>query len=160
MRALLPRFADDPDVHAHYARDWVARGGVRVNFVSAADGAVTADGKSKGLQTPGDNRVFAALRDLADVVLVGAGTAVAELVAMNEAVQNGDAQKGREIWERLAPVARYCWRAPIRDFRPRMKEILRLQGLIADGAVRRPQLGISANEKDALAHLARTAGLI
>jgi riboflavin biosynthesis pyrimidine reductase len=30
------------------------------------------------LQTPGDNAVFAALRDLADVVVVGAGTARAE----------------------------------------------------------------------------------
>ncbi|MBS7699979.1 MULTISPECIES: dihydrodipicolinate synthase family protein [unclassified Chelatococcus] len=114
-----------------------------------------------GILTGSDTFIYEAILMGCDGALIGfAGTAVAELVAMNEAVQNGDAQKGREIWERLAPVARYCWRAPIRDFRPRMKEILRLQGLIADGAVRRPQLGISANEKGALAHLARTAGLI
>lgn len=80
MRVLLPQPGDaaDVDIHAHYARDWVARGGVRVNFVASVDGAVTANGRSKGLQTPGDNQVFAALRDLADVVLVGAGTAVTE----------------------------------------------------------------------------------
>lgn len=78
MRALLPEPADDTDVHAHYARDWIDRGGLRVNFISSADGAAQANGLSRGLQTPGDNRIFAALRDLADVVLVGAGTAVAE----------------------------------------------------------------------------------
>ncbi|MDT4936680.1 MAG: hypothetical protein QOG80_351 [Pseudonocardiales bacterium] len=78
MRALLPVVQDDVDVHAWYARNWLDKGGVRVNFVSSADGAATADGLSGGLQTPGDNAVFAALRDLADVVLVGAGTARAE----------------------------------------------------------------------------------
>jgi riboflavin biosynthesis pyrimidine reductase len=75
MRALLPHPVAEVDVHEHYARHWLDRGGVRANFVSSADGAVTVAGRSRGLQTPGDKRVFAALRDLADVVLVGAGTA-------------------------------------------------------------------------------------
>ncbi|SDJ19932.1 Pyrimidine reductase, riboflavin biosynthesis [Frankineae bacterium MT45] len=66
------------DLHAFYAEDWLDSGGLRVNFVSSADGAITAGGLSRGLQTPGDNKVFAALRDLADVVLAGAGTVVAE----------------------------------------------------------------------------------
>lgn len=78
MRALLPEPADDVDVHAFYADGWLDSGGLRVNFVSAVDGAAQAGGRSAGLQTPGDNRVFAALRDLADVVLAGAGTVVAE----------------------------------------------------------------------------------
>jgi riboflavin biosynthesis pyrimidine reductase len=78
MRALLPVLQEDVDVHAWYAQDWLERGGVRVNFVSSVDGGATAAGLSRGLQTPGDNRIFAALRDLADVVLVGAGTARAE----------------------------------------------------------------------------------
>jgi riboflavin biosynthesis pyrimidine reductase len=46
--------------------------------VSSIDGAASANGQSRGLQTPGDNAVFAALRDLADVILVGAGTAAKE----------------------------------------------------------------------------------
>ncbi len=78
MRALLPHSSADADVHAFYAADWVEAGGLRVDFVASVDGAAQANGRSAGLQTPGDNRVFAALRDLADVVLVGAGTAVAE----------------------------------------------------------------------------------
>lgn len=51
---------------------------VQVNFVCSADGAVTIEGRSAGLSGPGDKTVFALGRDLADVVLAGAGTARAE----------------------------------------------------------------------------------
>ncbi|HEY0696347.1 MAG TPA: pyrimidine reductase family protein [Micromonospora sp.] len=51
---------------------------VQVNFVASADGAATVSGRSRGLSSPADKKVFALGRDLADVVLVGAGTAVAE----------------------------------------------------------------------------------
>ncbi|MEO6702941.1 MAG: dihydrofolate reductase family protein [Jatrophihabitantaceae bacterium] len=84
MRQLLPAPNQHPaepiavDVHQHYAAGWLDGGGVRVNFVSSVDGAATLRGLSRGLQTPGDNTVFAALRDLADVILVGAATAAAE----------------------------------------------------------------------------------
>src|SRR3954453_2125215 len=78
MRALLPEPVDDVDLHAFYAAGWLDGGGLRMDFVCSADGAAQAEGRSAGLQTPGDNRVFAALRDLADVVLVGAGTARTE----------------------------------------------------------------------------------
>jgi 4-hydroxy-tetrahydrodipicolinate synthase len=114
-----------------------------------------------GVLTGSDTFIFEAMLMGCDGALIGfAGTAVAELVAMHAAVEAGEAQQGREIWQRLAPVARFCWRPPIRDFRPRMKEILRLQGLIACAAVRRPQLGISDQEKAELKALAQTAGLI
>src|SRR2546423_4104777 len=68
MRALLPEPRPDVDLHQHYARHWLDRGGVRANFISSVDGAVSVAGLSRGLQTPGDNWVFAVLRDLADVV--------------------------------------------------------------------------------------------
>jgi riboflavin biosynthesis pyrimidine reductase len=47
---------------------------LRVNFVSSVDGAVTADGRSAGLSSVADKRVFDLFRRLCDVVLVGAGT--------------------------------------------------------------------------------------
>ncbi|MDP9092569.1 MAG: pyrimidine reductase family protein [Actinomycetota bacterium] len=78
MRALLPAVANDVDLHAWYAADWVDGAGLRMNFVASVDGAATDSGLSSGLQTKGDNRVFAALRDLADVVVAGAGTVRAE----------------------------------------------------------------------------------
>lgn len=51
---------------------------VQVNFVASADGAATLSGRSRGLSSPADKKVFALGRDLADVVLVGAGTALTE----------------------------------------------------------------------------------
>jgi riboflavin biosynthesis pyrimidine reductase len=79
MQELLAGAQLDPTaLHDWYARDWVEPGGVRVNFIASVDGAVSAGGLSRGLQTPGDNAVFAALRDLADVIVVGASTAAAE----------------------------------------------------------------------------------
>ncbi|WP_063061047.1 pyrimidine reductase family protein [Nocardia sienata] len=52
---------------------------LRVNFVSSIDGAVTGSGGVSGaLGTPADKRVFHLLRELCEVVLVGAGTVRAE----------------------------------------------------------------------------------
>lgn len=51
---------------------------VRFNFVCSADGAATLGGRSGGLGTAADRRLFALLRRPADVLLVGAGTLRAE----------------------------------------------------------------------------------
>lgn len=52
---------------------------VRANFISTLDGAATGDdGRSGSINTGADREVFALLRALSDVVLVGAGTARAE----------------------------------------------------------------------------------
>ena len=51
---------------------------LRVNFIASLDGAVTVDGRSGGLGSAGDRRIFQTLRALADVVLVGHGTAATE----------------------------------------------------------------------------------
>jgi riboflavin biosynthesis pyrimidine reductase len=51
---------------------------VRANMVASVDGAVSVDGRSGGLGGPADKKLFAVLRSLADVVLVGSGTARAE----------------------------------------------------------------------------------
>jgi riboflavin biosynthesis pyrimidine reductase len=66
---------DDDGLVEHYAwPDGPAVPSVRVNFVSSLDGAVTVDGRSGGLGVAADKKVFHLLRELADVVLVGAGT--------------------------------------------------------------------------------------
>ena len=79
VRQLLPPPADPTapvDLAALYALP-VGRS-VRVNFVSSLDGAAEVDGRSGPLGGPADKLVFATLRSLCDVVLVGAGTARAE----------------------------------------------------------------------------------
>lgn len=75
VRQLLPYPAgdlSDNDLLAAYATPRAEY--LRVNFVASADGAVTLSGKSGGLSGPADKRVFQLLRDMADVVLVAAGT--------------------------------------------------------------------------------------
>jgi 4-hydroxy-tetrahydrodipicolinate synthase len=114
-----------------------------------------------GVLTGSDTFIFEAMVMGCDGALIGfAGTATAELVAMHDAVRRGDLAAGRAIWQRLGPIARYCWRLPIRDFRPRMKEVLRLQGLFPSAACREPQLSIAAAERAEIAQLCRAQGLI
>lgn len=76
MRRLLPDPTDDVDLDAAYSHP---ENLVRANMVSSLDGAVRdAAGRSGGLSSPADKRVFGALRGVCDVVLVGAGTVRAE----------------------------------------------------------------------------------
>ncbi len=77
MRRLLPSYDEDVDLLEAYRypedRPWV-----RANMVASLDGSAVRDGRSEGLSGPADQQVFAVLRGLADVVLVGAGTARTE----------------------------------------------------------------------------------
>jgi riboflavin biosynthesis pyrimidine reductase len=82
---------------------------LRVNFVVSLDGAVTVDGLSKGLGSPGDLRIFRVLRALADVVLVGHGTAAAEgyrPIAADSPVGRLRASIGRSATAPIAVVSR------------------------------------------------------
>ena len=101
MRLLLPHAADlpgddsdDTALAAVYAREVPDRPApwLRANMVTSLDGAVSVDGRSRGLSSPADKRVFALLRDLCDAVLVGAGTARAEGYG---AVTRDEARVGR-----------------------------------------------------------------
>jgi riboflavin biosynthesis pyrimidine reductase len=76
---IFPEVGDELDLlglaeaYAYPQDQWL-----RANFVTSADGAAYIDGRSAGLSSDGDMRVFGILRVLADVVLVGAGTARVE----------------------------------------------------------------------------------
>lgn len=79
MRQLWPNSEStelgETDLEAlyRYPEQWVA-----VNFVSSVDGAVEVAGRSAGLSTAPDRVVYQLGSDLADVVLLGAGTATIE----------------------------------------------------------------------------------
>ena len=81
MQALFPTEPSaltDDDVAELYGYP-VERTWVRANFVSTLDGAVQgADDRAGSISDSADRRVFALLRSLSDVVVVGAGTARAE----------------------------------------------------------------------------------
>ncbi|WP_433791608.1 pyrimidine reductase family protein [Actinoplanes sp. CA-252034] len=61
---------------AHYPRD--GHPVLRANFIASADGAVSVDGLSAGLQGPGDKEIFDHLRTICDALIVAAGTVRAE----------------------------------------------------------------------------------
>lgn len=114
-----------------------------------------------GILTGSDTFIYEAMLMGCDGALIGfAGTATAELIDMHAAVKRRDYDAAAAIWARLGPLARYCWRLPIRDYRPRMKEVLKMQGLIAHATVREPQLGVDDAERRELFRLATQAGLI
>ena len=94
MRQLLPRPTDkaatvdavntadgvDP-LDVYLAADRTPPDGrpwVMINMIASADGAVAVDGASRGLGSPADKAVFAAVRACADWILVGAATVRAE----------------------------------------------------------------------------------
>lgn len=79
MRSLLPPVNDEVDLDqlaALYA--YPDTGLLRANMVTSLDGAATADGRSDPISGPADKYLFGVLRALADVIVVGAGTARAE----------------------------------------------------------------------------------
>jgi riboflavin biosynthesis pyrimidine reductase len=82
---------------------------VRGGMVLSADGAAAHDGSSLPLSTPADKVVFRTLRAVADVVLVGAGTARAEdygPIPVPEAARAWRGERGRPPRPPLAVVSR------------------------------------------------------
>jgi riboflavin biosynthesis pyrimidine reductase len=65
-----------PEFYAY--PDDVSSGWVRGNMIASLDGGATDNGTSGTLGGAGDRTVFSAMRELADVILVGAGTVRAE----------------------------------------------------------------------------------
>ena len=66
MRRLLPSPVEDVD-DAGLAEAYRLPPGrsLRMDFVASPDGSITVDGRSAGLGSPGDKRVFRVLRALA-----------------------------------------------------------------------------------------------
>jgi riboflavin biosynthesis pyrimidine reductase len=61
------------ELYAYPDRAWT-----RGNMIASVDGAIEVGGRSTGLSGPADRLIFTVLRSLADVILVGSGTAKAE----------------------------------------------------------------------------------
>ncbi len=79
-------------------RPWVL-----VNMIASADGATVVDGTSGGLGGPADKAMFGALRAVADVILVAAGTVRAEHY---RPPQTSDARRAARVARGQAPAPR------------------------------------------------------
>jgi riboflavin biosynthesis pyrimidine reductase len=107
MRLVFPERRDDVDPAEltaaddrppHADRPWLL-----VNMIATVDGATAIDGRSGALGGPADKRMFSALRGIADVVLVAAGTVRAEQYGPPRA---SDEQQARRVERGQAPLPR------------------------------------------------------
>ncbi|MGH8777059.1 MAG: pyrimidine reductase family protein [Jiangellaceae bacterium] len=113
MQRIYPDRADPDEDALAAAYEYPDTGGhpyVRANMVTSLDGAAQGrDGRSGTLSSPADKRVFAMLRGLADVILVGSGTARAEKYGPAEpqpALAARRAERGQRPAPPIAVVSR------------------------------------------------------
>ncbi|OYN82778.1 pyrimidine reductase family protein [Mycolicibacterium sphagni] len=78
---------------------------VRGNAITSLDGGAATDGTSGGLGGPGDRRLFRVLRELADVIVVGAGTARAENYSGAQMTLAERAERQRRGQSEVPPIA-------------------------------------------------------
>jgi riboflavin biosynthesis pyrimidine reductase len=127
---LLPLSAGSPPLRDRELEDLydypagLDRPWVQVNFVSSADGAATAAGRSHGLSSPADKKVFALGRDLADVVLVGAGTATVEGYRGVKRTEIRAERRARLGLSELPPIAVVTGRCSIDKTTPMVADTL------------------------------------
>lgn len=101
-----------------------------------------------GSLTGSDTFILEAMLMGCDGALIGfAATATAELVRMHTLATQGKITEAYEIWGKLGPIARICWRQPIRDYRVRTKYTLMKQGVIPNFKVRAPFPTISDTDR-------------
>ena len=112
MRALVPAPGTDPvDAYGRLGRLDPRRPGVRLNMIASVDGAAAIDGRSGALGGPADKGLFAVLRSLADVILVGAATVRAEgygPVRLDEGARSRRRRLGLPAVPPIAVITRAC----------------------------------------------------
>src|SRR5690349_22534901 len=120
MRMLHPRAVPSVSPVDAYADGPTASGrpAVRLNMIVSVDGGTSWGGVSGALGGPADKTLFAALRSLADVVLVAAGTMRAEgygPAVLTAPVMDARRARGQTPVPPIAVVSRRChldWDAP------------------------------------------------
>jgi len=106
MRQLFPEPAEVDPLDAYSRLRRIGdRPSVRLNMIASLDGAAALKTRSAGLGGPVDKAIFACLRSLADVILVGAATVRAE--GYGPARLDDSAQKQRRQWglDPVPPIA-------------------------------------------------------
>jgi len=121
VRQLIPQFLESIDPIATYGRpirNDDGRPSVRLNMITSVDGATTSGGKSGPLGSAADKAIFFALRSLADVILVGAGTVRTEKYGparLDEGARGRRETAGLSAVPPIAVITRSCvldWESP------------------------------------------------
>ncbi len=105
------------------------------------------------LLTGNDNFILESFLSGADGALIGFGTvAIAEQVDMISRAKAGDEAGARRIDQAVVtPLVEALFARPVRNYRARVKEALRLLGVLPSAAVRPPLLPLDESERRAVA---------
>ena len=124
----------------------------RTRFLETAR-LLAAAPRHVALLTGNDNFILESFLSGADGALIGMGTvAIAEQMEMIARAKAGDAAGARRINEAVvAPLTEALFANPVRNYRARIKEALRLLGVLPGAAVRPPLLPLDEAERRAVA---------
>ncbi len=105
-------------------------------------------GRKISILTGNDDFILESFILGADGALIGFGTlAVAEQIEMFEAVRRKNYNRAFEIYAKIKPLEAVIFAPPVRDYRARIKEALRMLGVLKTSFVRPPLLPVSAYDR-------------
>ena len=113
------------------------------------------------LLTGNDNFILESFMLGATGALIGFGAVMTrEQVAMIEAWKAGRIDEAKALGRRVQRLADVTFAAPVGDYRVRLKECLRILGVLESADVRRPLMPIRDEERAFLAEVLREVGLL
>jgi dihydrodipicolinate synthase/N-acetylneuraminate lyase len=113
------------------------------------------------LLTGNDNFILESFMLGATGALIGFGAVMTrEQVDMIRAWQDGRTEEAMALGKRVQRLADVVFAAPVGDYRVRLKECLRILGVLEAAHVRRPLLPIDDNERAMLARVLDEVGLL
>jgi 4-hydroxy-tetrahydrodipicolinate synthase len=113
------------------------------------------------LLTGNDNFILESFMLGATGALIGFGAVMTrEQVQMIEAWRAGRIDEARALGKRVQRLADVVFAKPVGDYRARLKECLRILGVLESALVRRPLMPISDDERAYLARILEEVGLL
>ncbi len=113
------------------------------------------------LLTGNDNFILESFLLGATGALIGFGAVMTrEQVDMIRAWQDGRTDEAMALGRRVQRLADVVFAAPVGDYRVRLKECLRILGVLESAHVRRPLMPIRDEEREHLANVLREVGLL
>ena len=121
--------------------------------------AVRQQPRSIAILTGDDPFIYESFELGADGALLGFGAVpTRQLAEMVDLAVSGHWAESKAIMDRLTPLERAMFAAPVRNYRARAKEALVMQGTIPRATVREPLLPATKGERDAMRNAMVAAG--
>jgi 4-hydroxy-tetrahydrodipicolinate synthase len=121
--------------------------------------AVRQQPRSIAVLTGDDPFIYESFLLGADGALLGFGAVpTRQLAEMVDLAVSGRFAESKRIMDRLTPLERAMFAAPVRNYRARAKEALVMQGILPRATVREPLLPVSQHDRDAMRNAMIEAG--